>query len=337
MKKIAKIFVFLCAISFAVSKANAQISISVQIAPPELPVYVQPACPVDGYLWQPGYWAYDDADGYYWVPGVWVAPPQPGYLWTPAYWGYDGGYYGFHAGYWGTDVGFYGGINYGYGYGGYGYGGGRWEGGNFRYNTAVVNVNTTVVRNTYVDNTVVNNTYVNNHTSFNGQGGVTAQPRPEEQAAMREQHIQPTTEQISHQQAASKDRNQFASVNQGQPAAAAMTKVGGRPVDQQGHTATNSTLGHSNAGTNGNPANNNANRPAANVNNHPTNPNRPVANVNNHPTNPNRPATNVTRPANNVNPPQNNRNRPANIQRPVRQPRPQQHVKQAPPQKKQGQ
>jgi len=249
MKKFTKIFILLGAMIVAMSTANAQLSVSITVeaAPPALPVYIQPACPADGYMWVPGYWAYDNTDGYYWIPGVWVLAPQSGYLWTPAYWGYEGGYYGFHSGYWGPHVGFYGGINYGYGYGGYGYGGGRWEGEHFRYNTAVVNVNTTVVHNTYIDNTVVNNTYVNNHTSFNGPGGVTAQPRPEERAAMTEQHLQPTGEQVSHQQAARSDKNQFASVNNGHPAAAAMNKVGGRPFNEQGHVAANSTLGHNNA------------------------------------------------------------------------------------------
>jgi hypothetical protein len=301
MKKITKFFSFLCIMCFAVSKTFAQVDVTISVAPPELPVYVQPACPVDGYLWEPGYWAYDDTDGYYWVPGVWVAPPQPGYLWTPAYWGFEGGYYGFHPGYWGLHVGFYGGINYGYGYGGYGYGGGRWEGGNFRYNTAVVTVNTTVIHNTYVDNTVVHNTYVNNHTSFNGQGGVTASPRPEEQAAMREQHIQPTNEQLSHQQAAKSDRNQFASVNKGHPGAAAMNKVNGHPFDEHGQTSTNSNMGHNRGATNNV---NRPNRPANNVNQ----PNRPANNTNNT----NHPATNVNRPSNNV-------NHPKNVQRPPKQ------------------
>ena len=62
-----------------VSKAQIGIGISIRIGPPVLPVYVQPPCPVDGYLWAPGYWAYGP-DGYYWVPGVWVAPPRPGLL-----------------------------------------------------------------------------------------------------------------------------------------------------------------------------------------------------------------------------------------------------------------
>ncbi len=164
--------------------------------PPALQEEVQPECPVDGYLWQPGYWAYSRYNGnYYWVAGTWVAPPNPGYLWTPPYWGFEGGVYGFHSGYWGISIGFYGGINYGYGYGGHGYYGGNWEGGHFRYNTAVVHVNTTVVHNTYVDrtvivnNTTINNTTVNNRTSFNGPGGVAAKPTPTELAAAAKPHI----------------------------------------------------------------------------------------------------------------------------------------------------
>ena len=50
------------------------IGISVHVAPPALPVYVQPPLPAPGYLWTPGYWSYGDA-GYYWVPGVWVNRP----------------------------------------------------------------------------------------------------------------------------------------------------------------------------------------------------------------------------------------------------------------------
>ncbi len=59
--------------------ASAQIAISVRIGPPALPVYEQPPCPGEGYIWTPGYWAY--ADDYYWVPGTWVLAPQVGFLW----------------------------------------------------------------------------------------------------------------------------------------------------------------------------------------------------------------------------------------------------------------
>jgi hypothetical protein len=229
MKKLIRIGLFIAAIIFASPKIYAQVSvgvsISANIAPPAIPDYDQPLCPVDGYLWQPGYWAYDNGSGgYYWVPGVWVAPPTVGYLWTPNYWGYSGGVYVYHAGYWGPHVGFYGGINYGYGYFGSGFAGGGWQGGRFRYNTAVVHVNTTVIHNTYVDRTVIRNT--NNRVSYNGgRGGVTARPNTQQEQAMREHHVQATSEQISHQQAASKNRSQFASVNHGRPSVTATSRV----------------------------------------------------------------------------------------------------------------
>ncbi len=37
----------------------AQIGISVSFGPPALPVYEQPICPGDGFIWTPGYWAWD--------------------------------------------------------------------------------------------------------------------------------------------------------------------------------------------------------------------------------------------------------------------------------------
>src|SRR5437870_6428959 len=132
----------------AASRAQVSVGVSVRVGPPPLPVVEQPPCPVEGYMWTPGYWAYGDVD-YYWVPGVWVAPPTVGLLWTPPWWGFNNGAYVFNEGYWGPTVGFYGGINYGHGYFGDGYWGGRWEGNVFRYNTAVTRVNTTVVHNTF--------------------------------------------------------------------------------------------------------------------------------------------------------------------------------------------
>ena len=192
---------------------------TVDNAPPALPEYEQPECPQEGYLWQPGYWAFSLAsNNYYWVPGVWVAPPTVGYLWTPPYWGFYGGHYVFHRGYWGPTIGFYGGINYGFGYIGVGFVGGEWHEGHFRYNTAVVRVNTVVVHNTYVNTTVINRTVVRNRVSFNGQGGVIARPNEHEMAAAHENHIMNTREQIRNQQVARNDRNQFASANGGKPA-----------------------------------------------------------------------------------------------------------------------
>ncbi len=237
------LFLFVC---MTLASCFAQFAISVRIGPPALPVYEQPPCPHDGYLWTPGYWAYGP-EGYYWVPGVWVAPPRIGLLWTPGYWAYDGGVYGWRAGYWGPHVGFYGGVHYGFGYEGVGFVGGMWSGGVFRYNTAVMHVDTRVVRNVYVNRTVINNTVVN-RTSFNGPGGVNARPRGEEEAAMREQHFQPTSNQISHEQAMAHDRNQFASMNHGTPRTAAMDSVNGRRFNQQGRIANGVGSGHLTAG-----------------------------------------------------------------------------------------
>jgi hypothetical protein len=228
------------------SRAQIGIGISIRVGPPPLPVYTQPPCPFDGYLWTPGYWAYGDA-GYYWVPGVWVAPPRIGLLWTPGYWGFAGGLYGWHAGYWGPHVGFYGGVNYGFGFGGVGFIGGGWAGNVFRYNTAVVNVSTTVVRNVYVDRTVINNTTVVNRASFNGPGGVSARPSPQEQTFTREQHVAATSNQISHEQVAARDRNQLAAVNGGRPATAAMDRPNGQRFNPQGHVGAAAPGAHANA------------------------------------------------------------------------------------------
>src|SRR6202050_5291789 len=135
-----KVKVIIIALSFVLAGIGtfAQVGVSVQIgvAPPEIPVYVQPVCPADGYIWTPGYWAYGP-NGYYWVPGVWVLAAEEGYLWTPGYWGFVGGFYVWHTGYWGPHIGFYGGVHYGFGYDGVGFVCGEWRGGAFYYNRAV--------------------------------------------------------------------------------------------------------------------------------------------------------------------------------------------------------
>ena len=187
--------------------------------PPPLPVYAQPPCPVEGYIWTPGYWAWAPA-GYYWVPGTWIAPPRVGLLWTPGYWGFVGGVYVFHAGYWGPHVGFYGGVNYGFGYGGVGFAGGRWVGNSFAYNQSVTNVNVTVVHNTY-NETVVNNVTVNRVSYNGGAGGISAAPNAQERLAAAEPHVQPTAQQHQHVQQAAANPALLAKNNGGRPSIAA--------------------------------------------------------------------------------------------------------------------
>jgi Skp family chaperone for outer membrane proteins len=190
----------------------AQVGVSVAIAPPELPVYEQPMCPGDGYIWTPGYWAWDGE--YYWVPGTWVMAPEVGFLWTPGYWGWGGSGFLFSEGYWGLSVGFYGGINYGFGYFGHGYEGGRWQNGHFFYNTVVNRVDGNVIHNVY--ETRVNETA--NRVSYNGgNGGITERATPEEEAAARGRHIGPVAAQTQHAYSARNNPQQRYSANHGAP------------------------------------------------------------------------------------------------------------------------
>jgi hypothetical protein len=208
----------------AIPVASMAQIISITVAPPELPVYEQPAIPAPGYMWSPGYWAYGP-DGYFWVPGTWVQPPSVGLLWTPGYWGWRDGIYVWNAGYWGPHIGYYGGVYYGFGYGGVGYEGGHWNNGVFAYNRAVNNFGGVTITNVYNKTVIVNSGAT--RVSFNGgTGGTTAQPTSQEQAAAHEQHVAATPAQTQHQQMASTNRALLASENHGQPAIAATTKPG---------------------------------------------------------------------------------------------------------------
>ncbi len=203
--------------------SSAQLFVSLNFGPPALPVYEQPLCPAEGYMWAPGYWASTPA-GYFWVPGTWVLAPEPGLLWTPGYWAFDDGLYFWHPGYWDPVVGYYGGIDYGFGYPGTGYYGGYWRGRQFYYNQTVNNVSTTTIHNVY-NTTVVNNVTTVNRVSYNGgPGGTTARPAPEQQAAARQRHVPPTSVQTQHEHAASTNQNLLASVNKGRPPIAATPK-----------------------------------------------------------------------------------------------------------------
>ena len=204
--------------------SSAGVFISVNFAPPPLPVYAQPLIPGPGYIWAPGYWAYADG-GYFWVPGTWVLPPYAGALWTPGYWGWRGGMYVFHVGYWGPRVGFYGGINYGFGYTGFGYFGGYWRGGTFFYNRSVNNIRTTTITHVY-NRTVINDTTINRISYNGGMGGVRARPTEEQQLAAREPHVAPTQAQLRQARAASQQRSLRATFNHGTPAIAATRRPG---------------------------------------------------------------------------------------------------------------
>ncbi len=201
----------------------AGVVVSVAFAPPVLPVYVQPACPGDGYLWTPGYWAYGP-DGYYWVPGTWVLAPEPGLLWTPGYWGWNEGFYIWHVGYWGPHIGFYGGVNYGFGYFGSGYEGGYWRDRTFYYNRSVNNV---TITNVHIYNKTVINNRTENRVSYNGgRRGINARPGRFEETAAHERHFEPSGAQLQHERSAANNRELLASVNRGRPPVAATARPG---------------------------------------------------------------------------------------------------------------
>ncbi len=208
--------------SLAQSCTCAGAGIRADIKPPPLPNYDQPPIPAPGYMWTPGYWAWNNYD-YYWVPGTWVEPPQEGLLWTPGYWGYDGGAYVYNRGYWGPHVGFYGGVSYGFGYDGAGYEGGRWDHGQFFYNRSVNNIGSVHVTDVYEKTVVINNVTAN-RASFNGPGGTEAKPTAEEEADRKETHVPPTDSQVQHARTASMKSDLFESTNHGRPAIAATVR-----------------------------------------------------------------------------------------------------------------
>lgn len=206
--------------------AAAQISLSIRIGPPMLPVFSQPRLPAAGYLWTPGYWAWNPGDqDYYWVPGTWVRPPRVGLLWTPGYWANEGPGFRWRVGYWGPRVGFYGGIHYGHGYGGQGYDGGRWQRGVFSYNTRDNNVDRVVVRNVYTTKVVVKQVNVTRVSYNGGPDGLKARPTAAEVKLQSVRHEAPTPDQQQHQDLAMKTPGQKASVNRGVPEVAATDKA----------------------------------------------------------------------------------------------------------------
>jgi len=188
--------------------ADAGVFVSINIAPPVLPVYAPPPVPGPGYLWTPGYWAWADG-GYYWVPGTWVLAPAPGLLWTPGYWGFADGIYLWHAGYWGPHVGFYGGVNYGFGYTGVGFHGGYWRGGAF-----------------VIDRVAFAAPAPLNRVCFNGAGGIVAHASPEELRFAHERHLEASEMQRHNEQMAARDNTMRASWNHGRPPVAATARPG---------------------------------------------------------------------------------------------------------------
>jgi WXXGXW repeat (2 copies) len=207
------------------SSARISVGVRVSFGPPALPYYVQPPCPGPGYIWTPGYWAWDPAYGYYWVPGTWVPAPFVGALWTPGYWDFDDDAYVWFPGYWGLSVGYYGDIDYGYGYTGDGYHGGYWNHGEFYYNRSVNRITTRNFRHVY--DRRVDEHFRDRHISFHGgPGGTRGRPTHAELAAARQRRSLAVSQQEHQRLLARADPVERARVNHGRPDVAATPRPG---------------------------------------------------------------------------------------------------------------
>jgi hypothetical protein len=205
--------------------SSAQVFLSVAVGPPPLPVYEQPLCPGEGYIFVPGYWAWNSA-GYYWVPATWVLAPEPGLLWTPGYWAFENAAYDWYPGYWGPVVGYYGGINYGFGYPGTGYYGGYWRDRHFFYNRTVNNIDVARIRYVYRAPVVGNRIFASRVSYNGGPGGIRVRPTAAQLTLARARHVSPTSAQVRHEHAARTDRSLWAAENHGRPPIGATEKPG---------------------------------------------------------------------------------------------------------------
>jgi hypothetical protein len=77
----------------------ARVGVVVGVAPPAPVVETIPPPPAPGYVWQPGYWAWNGVQ-YVWVPGSYVAVPYPSAVWVPGNWVSRGGGWVWVAGHW---------------------------------------------------------------------------------------------------------------------------------------------------------------------------------------------------------------------------------------------
>ena len=74
------------------------IGIGVPMAPPPVIYQAPPPAPAMGYVWVPGYWAWN-YDRYIWIGGRYVYG-RPGYVWRPDRWEQRGPHWHHVRGYW---------------------------------------------------------------------------------------------------------------------------------------------------------------------------------------------------------------------------------------------
>jgi WXXGXW repeat (2 copies) len=89
----------ICAAALTLTTVPGVARVVVGFGPPVAVVEPIPAPPAPGYIWQPGYWAWNGAQ-YVWVPGRYVVAPYAGAVWVPGAWVRIGGGWVWHAGHW---------------------------------------------------------------------------------------------------------------------------------------------------------------------------------------------------------------------------------------------
>ena len=82
----------------ALADLRVNVGIGVPVPPPAAIYEPAPPPPAYGYVWAPGYWAWN-YDRYIWVRGRYIAPRQ-GYVWGPERWDHRSGRYHFVSGGW---------------------------------------------------------------------------------------------------------------------------------------------------------------------------------------------------------------------------------------------
>jgi hypothetical protein len=78
-----RIIMVLCTLAVLSTPALARVNLNIEVAPPPPQVEVAPV-PRPGYVWAPGYWAWQGGQ-YVWVAGHWV-PARRGFYWVPDRW-----------------------------------------------------------------------------------------------------------------------------------------------------------------------------------------------------------------------------------------------------------
>ena len=88
---------------FSPAAAQASMNLGLTIGtPPPAPIYEAVPAPRSGYVWAPGFWAWEGGR-HVWRTGYWM-PERRGYHWVPDRWAQEHGGWRHEQGHWDHDV-----------------------------------------------------------------------------------------------------------------------------------------------------------------------------------------------------------------------------------------